>query len=532
MGAGTRNRNRSRVILVTESEIANPELIFGLVGPIGVDLDSVMASLEKALLSVGYRHVHHIHLTDYIRNRRIRIPFDESSYFSRYKSLIAYGNAFRRLAKTKSAVAGVAIAKIREIRKSITGSEGQPALGHAMIVRQFKRPEEVDLMRSVYGAKFLQVSVCGSTQERRRVLIDKIRAYDSAPKADADCERHAIELIDIDYNQRDDKDGQRLSDVFHLGDVFVAGIDQSSIDQTISRFTNAMFGDTSASPTKDEYGLYTATAAALRSVDLSRQVGAAIFSKAGDVISLGCNEVPRPGGGTYWCDDPPPIVRDVELGKDPNRERQHEIIYDFIKRMSEANLLSQKMSHFKENQKRVDVLMRLQRIKDSQVMDILEFGRIIHAEMCAISDAARLGRPTAGSTLYCTTFPCHLCTKHIVASGIDRVVFLEPYPKSLAQKLHADSITYEDRCGLKVLFQPFVGISPRRYRDIFDKKRRKDGKGRAVRWYFGNPQPMIQDRSAAYIENEEGAMFIALKQLYARYSHLGRRKTIRQARSR
>ncbi|MGB8551432.1 MAG: hypothetical protein WCD82_24935, partial [Xanthobacteraceae bacterium] len=82
-------------------------------------------------------------------------------------------------------------------------------------------------------------------------------------------------------------------------------------------------------------------------------------------------------------------------------------------------------------------------------------------------------------TLYCTTFPCHLCAKHIVAAGIERVVFLEPYPKSYAQKLHSDSITFETNVGDKVLFEPFIGISPRRYRDIFEKKKRKGEDGKA-----------------------------------------------------
>jgi hypothetical protein len=47
------------------------------------------------------------------------------------------------------------------------------------------------------------------------------------------------------------------------------------------------------------------------------------------------------------------------------------------------------------------------------------------------------------------------------------VVFLEPYPKSYAKKLHDDSITFDPKEKSKVLFQPFIGVSPRRYRDIF-----------------------------------------------------------------
>jgi tRNA(Arg) A34 adenosine deaminase TadA len=160
------------------------------------------------------------------------------------------------------------------------------------------------------------------------------------------------------------------------------------------------------------------------------------------------------------------------------------------------------------------------------MMDIIEFGRMIHAEMSAISDAARLGRPTRGATLYCTTFPCHLCAKHIVAAGIERVVFLEPYPKSYSQKLHSDSITFETHIPDKVYFQPFVGISPRRYRDIFEKRKRKDANGKAVKWYEGKPAPLLEDRSAAYIENEEPSAYVALKFFQKRKS---KSKIARQA---
>ena len=65
-------------------------------------------------------------------------------------------------------------------------------------------------------------------------------------------------------------------------------------------------------------------------------------------------------------------------------------------------------------------------VRESRVMDLIEFGRILHAEMSALSDAARKGICVEGATLYCTTFPCHLCAKLIVAAGITKVVYLEP----------------------------------------------------------------------------------------------------------
>ena len=222
--------------------------------------------------------------------------------------------------------------------------------------------------------------------------------------------------------------------MFHLGDVFVTGIDPAMAEATIRRFVKALFGDTKASPTKDEYGLYTATAASLRSADLSRQVGAAIFTKNGEIISLGCNEVPRPGGGTYWSDDEEPIYRDVELGYDPNQDRKAEIVHDLLTRMASEGFLSGTLTKIKSPQRRAELFIDCETLRDSQLMDIIEFGRVIHAEMSAIADAARLGRATKDATLFCTTFPCHICAKHVVAAGIDRVVFLEPYPKSLSSQ--------------------------------------------------------------------------------------------------
>ena len=499
---------------VINSPIHNPELVFGIVGPIGVDMDAVIEVLCESLKDVNY-DPKPIHLTDLIRDKRIRVRLDFSSYFARYKSLIKYANAYRKLAKNPAALAGIAIMKIRQHRKEKSKSSTNPALGTAFVVRQFKRPEEIDLMRRVNGRKFIQLSVYGSALERRSVLIDKIQRYDSSPKSEAQCETEAIELIKIDYNESEDKDGQRIADVFHLGDIFVSGIDKLAAKDTIGRFVRAFFGDTSSSPNKDEYGLYVASAAALRSADLSRQVGAAIFSPLGEIVSLGCNEVPKAGGGTYWTDDPP-TSRDVDVGSDANHDRKNEIFYDLVQRLAKGQFLSKSLSSLKSPQDQVDKLLSNTKIRDAQLMDIIEFGRMIHAEMSAISDAARLGRATRGTTLYSTTFPCHLCAKHIVAAGIDRVVFLEPYPKSYSQKLHSDSITFETHIPNKVYFQPFIGISPRRYRDIFEKKKRKDGKGKAIEWYEGRPAPLIEDRSAAYIENEEPSLYVALKHLQRR----------------
>jgi deoxycytidylate deaminase len=240
-----------------------------------------------------------------------------------------------------------------------------------------------------------------------------------------------------------------------------------------------------------EYGLFLAKAAALRSLDLSRQVGAAIFSDKGEIIALGANEVPKAGGGAYWPDSGDDD-RDYRRGYDSNDQRKRQILGELI-----SNLKCSKS---------VEEALSQANIRDSQFMDALEYGRVVHAEMSAISDAVRIGRSTIGATLYCTTFPCHMCAKHIVASGIDHVVFLEPYPKSLASELHSDSIFIEgaDRGKYQdfpsVQFQHFFGITPLRYRELFERDTRKDSCGQFIKFGTGEPLPIIDIKVPFYTD--------------------------------
>ena len=118
------------------------------------------------------------------------------------------------------------------------------------------------------------------------------------------CREIAEHLVRRDENEVEDEHGQRVSDVFHEADFIVnTDLKEVSSETQIARFVDLVFGSNSISPTKSEYGVYAAKTASLRSIDLSRQVGAAIFSLAGEIITLGANEVPKADGGTYWCDD-------------------------------------------------------------------------------------------------------------------------------------------------------------------------------------------------------------------------------------
>lgn len=53
--------------------------------------------------------------------------------------------------------------------------------------------------------------------------------------------------------------------------------------------------------------------------------------------------------------------------------------------------------------------------------------RTTHAEQNAIVQAARIGIPLEGATLYCRMTPCYTCAKMIINAGIKRVVSEKDY---------------------------------------------------------------------------------------------------------
>ncbi|HEX3653421.1 MAG TPA: anti-phage dCTP deaminase [Rhizomicrobium sp.] len=492
-----------------------PELIFGLVAPIGVDLDLVSSLLSEALSEMNYG-THVLRLTRLMREINMKLPLDAQTYIALFKEKIAYANAIREKFGDE-ALAALAISAIRAYRgeankradttlasPSAAPLEERPLSHQAYILRQFKRPEEIALLRSVYGKQFILVSAYAPEQTRLRRTEAAERKSRGGVISSVDAHKSAFELIAQDAMEDADVHGQNVRDAFPLGDVFIDTSTKTDCERTIRRFVRVLFGSNEITPTRDEYGMYMAKSASLRSSDLSRQIGAAICRDTGEVVTLGCNEVPKAGGGTYWPGDVGD-GRDFVRGFDANDRHKLEVLSDLISRLKEGGYLGSKIGNLDSPEAISQMLLRdetARGIAASRLMDIIEFGRIIHAEMSAICDAARLGVPVRGGTLLTTTFPCHLCAKHIVAAGIKRVVFLEPYPKSYASELHDDSITVGTAIPGKVLFEPFIGISPYRYRDLFQKGKRKVSGGAAQQWHKDQKRPMIEVYYPSYFEAE------------------------------
>jgi deoxycytidylate deaminase len=88
-------------------------------------------------------------------------------------------------------------------------------------------------------------------------------------------------------------------------------------------------------------------------------------------------------------------------------------------------------------------------VSDAQLTDLIEFMRAVHAEMAAITDAARRGVSIANTTMYVTTLSLpFVCSPHRRFRD-KKSVYIEPYAKSLALQLYPDSIAvdYSDNIG-------------------------------------------------------------------------------------
>ncbi len=443
------------------------ELVFGLVAPIGADLERLEVDLIDQIGLYGYAP-NAIRLSALLKKLQLGVTLQETPELARINSYIEAGNKLREKAKCEEVLALWAMAHIRQRR-----TEEAPVLRRTVhILRSIKHPDEARALRAVYGPGFYLIGLSASTAQKVKYLKQKGLT-----------EAEAHELIERDAGEANDY-GQHTRDAFELADVFIRQEpEHKNTKAQLERFLRLVFGANDETPTPDEHAMFLAYASSLSSADLSRQIGAVVWKDHVGVVAVGCNDVPAAGGGHYWPG--PHDQRDHALGHDANERHKREIA-DEVTRRVVALLQDAKRSKTPMTLSDDQRSLIKEACESSRLLDITEFGRAVHAEMDAVLSCSRAGIDVLGTTLFSTTFPCHNCAKHIVASGIRRVVYIEPYEKSQAFDLHDDAITPYDpgdlapqgtdrdddceRGSRKVVFEPFMGIGPRRFFDLFSMK--------------------------------------------------------------
>ncbi len=493
--------------------VVAPEIFLGLCAAVGTDMEVVKAELVKNLAPLGIQVIH-IKASELIAE--VTTVAEANGENERIKLFMQSGNAIRDRIGKGDGVARLAIARIRKERERLTGSEIAPQPNTAYIINSLKHPDEYEMLSRLYGDAFLMISIYESRESRHRNLCQKIARSRTVHDADT-FNAEASELIDLDQDDAETL-GQSVRDVFPLGDVFVeAG---TRLPLQMKRAVSLFMGAPFITPNIDEYGMFHAHSVAVRSADLSRQVGAVISTKCGDVLAMGCNEVPRVGGGAYWEDYEGEMEdrRDFKIGYDSTSAIKKELISEIIDEFKKAKNWLPKAYRSRTTSDIADELISKNgpvSLSGKRISSILEYGRIVHAEMSALMDAARRGEAVESQTLYCTTFPCHMCARHIISAGIRRVVYVEPYPKSLAKRLYPREISLDgdgktDVSSVK--FEPFVGIAPKRFMTWFKGGERKDGLGFALA-----NQPRISARKIALQDadrtSDEAALVASLSTL-------------------
>lgn len=489
-----------------------PELFLALVGPVGTDLRTIFHSMKRVLRGVAYE-AKEIRLSKNLSGNGEPLSSHEDE---RIENLMKAGDELRAKMKRGDAVAALSISDIIAVRES--GKTGDEATlpRTAYVFNSLKHPDEVTKLRDVYGDSLVVISIHTPAKDRITFLSQRIAKTHT--KIDpTKFEDRAKELVSLDYKASGEY-GQNVMETFPLADFFIDGNDD--IDRQVKRFIDVLFGSPFITPNVDEYGMFFAKAASFRSSDLSRQVGAMIMTDEGEIISAGCNEVPEAGGGHAWENKTSPNDnRDFKVGQDANAVMKHEIITEVFDALRQANWLSDdkkklssddlmNLSLYGDERKDIESVPPL---KGKKIANIIEFGRIIHAEMSAITDAARRGLNLKNTTLYCTTFPCHMCARHIIAAGIERTVYIEPYEKSFTKTLYSDQIQFDATTPSdgRMSFHPFIGIAPTLYGRLFDMRPRKDKRtGYILSWEGDASEPRIRGSHKSYLANENALLAI------------------------
>lgn len=453
------------------------ELVVGIVGAVGSKLGYVQDALQSAFTAAGYR-AEPVRLVELLHEIDKWENLDEAPEDIRLEKHMDAGDEFRSSINSDDALAVLDVGEIRKLRQKLTGATTEPAERSAYILKSLKHPEEILSLREIYGPGFLLVAAYSPREVRIQTLASKIarsrNSYDVEPFRE-----NAERLVSRDQKDSTKTFGQNVRQSFPMADVFVDSTDEPKLGQNVDRFIRLVLGDNSETPTRDESAMAHASLAGLRSGALGRQVGAAIASPCGEILVVGTNEVPKYGGGQYWPNDVPD-QRDIRKQFDSSDLLKQVNTGEILDRLADEGWLLPSKKDLSSGDRVREALLLL---KGTRIMQPLEYGRAVHAEMAAIVEAAARGVKIRGATLYTTTFPCHECARHIIAAGTLRVVFIEPYPKSLAAQLHDDAIAVETGSPGRLLFEPFIGIAPRQFGDLFKIfGDRKDSEGKRFEW--------------------------------------------------
>ncbi len=325
------------VVRFLGQKFSDSEIVLGLVGAVGTELKLVMDILVERLKTFKYQAIRVQVSTEIIpqvvgpQSMPSSVTSGTDEYL-RIAKLMDAGNLARAQTGDNSVLALGVAAKISADRPKDQNGQPSPSPRQAYIIHSLKHPDEVARLREIYPEGFYLIGVHADEKRRHDYLTQNKRLT----PAEAESLMRRDEDEQLPY-------GQRTSDTFHLSDFFVRiDEDQDKLRNSVWRLLDLLFGHPHVTPTFDEYAMFMAFSAALRSADLSRQVGA-VVARNREIMATGANDCPRYGGGLYWpeYDEKTHQIKDAAAGRDymrgedANKIEQQRIIDDILNRVGD-----------------------------------------------------------------------------------------------------------------------------------------------------------------------------------------------------
>ena len=312
--------------MMNRNSNTDSELVIGIVSPVGTNSSEIKTCIIDSLNKFSYKS-NMIKVSEHILSKFVsKLPDFSGNEYNRISFFMDKGNEIRE--KTQDAailMKGVAAFIFDNYRMDNEG----PQARNAYIIDSIKHPDEVEFLRNTYGEGFHLIGISDTYERRKKYLVSRKGMS----------EENALTILNRDNNEKE-KNGQHTGDVYQQADYFISAGDGPTETQAhIFRLLDLLFGNPFITPTFEEYAMFRAYVASLRSADLSRQIGV-VVTKDNEVLAEGVNDCPKAFGGLYWpvynSEDGEYVDeidgRDYKFGKgfDSNKIQQQKIIENIL----------------------------------------------------------------------------------------------------------------------------------------------------------------------------------------------------------
>lgn len=280
-----------------------------------------------------------------------------------------------------------------------------------IIVRSIRNKGEVDTLREVFDNFYLFAIDTETTSREYRVLQDKTsdREYENPEYFEIDDARDAGKESKEPYS------GQQVRECVKQADIIITNNQTPEELKKMVNSYNFLITNPKKMEANDENKfMLDAIKVSKMSKCLKRGVGAILVDQeTGKCLGKGFNSAPQ---DKNLCFDLGKCQRDeMRLCANSKCNKKLQMIMDKCWCCERPVPKMQKQAL----EKNIDLCIA------------------VHAEERAIFNAFKSGnyQDTNKYTLYSTTFPCQICARTIAEVGIDKLVYIDPYPYLAAQRI-------------------------------------------------------------------------------------------------